>query len=229
MKLTTLLLTFLLGATAAFAQVKSSPSGPVPGDSFAGTYEGTVKGQRVVLDLKTAGGNFAGSLKHGEKTYQLTDGSFSGEGALSLSFDKDAKLVGKLQGDRIVGDLTVGTEKSPVELKTVVSSAAATPATPAPSSPAGDWEAVADANGQPFPFFLTIKVDGEKVTGGSNSQLGEATIKEGTWRDGKLTFQMEGTNGVISMNAVVVDGKLSGEFDYAGQLSGKWVAVRKNP
>jgi hypothetical protein len=95
-------------------------------------------------------------------------------------------------------------------------------------NPAGDWEAVADANGQPFPFFLTLKVDGEKVTGGSNSQLGEATIKEGTWKDGKLTFQLEGTNGIISMTATVVEGKLSGDFDYVGQLSGKWVAVRKN-
>jgi hypothetical protein len=31
------------------------------------------------------------------------------------------------------------------------------------------------------------------------------------------------------MSATVVEGKLSGDFDYAGQLSGKWVAVRKNP
>lgn len=229
MKLTTLLLTFLLGATAAFAQVPTSPSGPVPGDKFAGTYEGMVKDQHVVLDLKTKGGNFEGSLKRGDKTYQLTDGTFTGDGVISLGFDGGVKLAGKLQGDKIVGDLTVGTEKSPVELKTVVPAAAATPAAASSFNPAGDWEAVADANGQPFPFFLSIKVDGEKITGSSNSQLGEATIKEGTWKDGKLVFQMEGTNGVISMSAVVVEGKLSGEFDYAGQLSGKWVAVRKNP
>jgi hypothetical protein len=30
------------------------------------------------------------------------------------------------------------------------------------------------------------------------------------------------------MSAKVIDGKLSGEFDYSGQLQGKWVAVRKN-
>jgi hypothetical protein len=93
----------------------------------------------------------------------------------------------------------------------------------------GDWEAVADANGQPFPFLLTLKIEGERVTGGSSSQLGEASIKEGVWKDGKLSFQLEGTNGTITMSATVVEGKLSGEFDYAGQLSGKWVAVRKNP
>jgi hypothetical protein len=199
------------------------------GEKYDGTYEGTVKDQRVVLDLKTRGGNFAGSLKQGEKTYQLTDGTFTA-GTLSLAFDKDAKFVGKLQGDNLVGDLTVGTEKSPIEFKRAAAAAAA-PATPAtvaaPVNLSGDWEAVADANGQPFPFLLTLKIDGEKVTGGSSSQLGEANIKEGSWKDGKLVFQLEGTNGIISMSATVVDGKLAGEFDYAGQLSGKWVAVRK--
>jgi len=227
-KLTTLLLTFLLAATAAFAQAKTSPTLPVVGEKYDGTYEGMVKDQHVILVLKTKGGNFEGSLKEGEKTYQLSEGTFT-EGTLSLGFDKDVKLVGKLQGDKIVGDLTVGTEKSPVELKTVVPAVAATPATPAASTfnPNGDWEAVADANGQPFPFLLTLKVDGEKVSGGSSSQLGEGTIKEGTWKDGKLTFQIEGTNGTIAMSATVIDGKLAGEFDYAGQLQGKWVAVRK--
>lgn len=227
MKLTTLLLTLLLAATAAFAQAKSSPTLPVVGEKYDGTYEGTVKGQRVVLDLRTKGGNFEGSLKQGEKSYKLTDGTFT-QGMLSLAFDNDIKLVGKLEGDKIVGDLTMGTEKLPVELKTVVPAAAATSAPASTFSPSGDWEAVADANGQPFPFFLTLKVEGEKVTGGSSSQLGEGTIKEGSWKDGKLTFQIEGTNGTIAMSATVVEGKLSGEFDYAGQLSGKWVAVRKN-
>ena len=226
MKLTTLLLTFLLAATAAFAQAKSSPTLPVVGEKYDGTYEGTVKSQRVVLDLKTKGGNFEGSLKQGEKSYKLEEGTFS-EGTLSLGFDNGIKLVGKLQGDKIVGDLTMGTEKTPVELKTVVTAAAATSAPASTFSPAGEWEAVADANGQPFPFFLTLKVDGEKVSGGSSSQLGEGTIKDGTWKDGKLTFQIEGTNGTIAMSATVVDGKLTGEFDYVGQLQGKWVAVRK--
>ncbi len=92
----------------------------------------------------------------------------------------------------------------------------------------GNWEAVADANGQPFPFSLTLKIDGETVTGGSSSQLGDSVIKSGTWKDGKLAFTLEGQNGVVTLSAVVVDGKLSGEFDYSGQLQGKWVAVKKN-
>jgi hypothetical protein len=223
-KLITLLLTLLLGATVAFAQ-GTPAAGPT---SIVGNYEGSMKGQPVALEIRNNNGKLEGRLKNGEKAYELTEAAVNGEGTLSLTFGKDGKLDGKTDGSKITGNWIVGAEKSPVELKRVGAAAPATvPTAAAPINLSGDWEAVADANGQPFPFLLTLKVDGEKVTGGSNSQLGEATIKEGTWKDGKLVFQMEGTNGIISMSATVVDGKLAGEFDYAGQLQGKWVAVRK--
>jgi hypothetical protein len=86
---------------------------------------------------------------------------------------------------------------------------------------------VADAQGQPFPFLLTLKVDGEKVTGSSSSQLGTSPITSGTWKDGKLAIVLEGGAGQIAMGATMIEGKLSGEFDFAGQLSGKWVAIKK--
>ena len=224
MKLITLLFTFLLGATAAFAQ--GSPG-------IVGNYEGSLKGEAVTLEVKNTDGKLGGRLKNGEKSYELTDVAVNGEGTLSLTFGKDGKLDGKTDGTKITGNWIVGAEKSPIELKRVAAAVAAAPsAVPAEAGAVnlnGDWEAVADANGQPFPFLLTLKVEGERVTGGSSSQLGEASIKEGVWKDGKLSFQLEGTNGTITMSATVVEGKLSGEFDYAGQLSGKWVAVRKNP
>ena len=241
MKFTTLLLTFLLGATVAFAQGTPAPAGlPAMVEKFNGTYEGTAKGQPVSLDLKTKDGKFEGRLRNGEKSYDLTEGAVAGDGKLSLSFGKDAKLNGKVEGDKLVGEMIVGAEKTPIELKKGSGAAAApavSSATPAassatPAAPAvnlnGEWEGMADANGQPFPFLLTLKVDGETVTGTSSSQLGEASVKSGTWKDGRLSFQLEGTNGVIAMSATVVEGKLSGEFDYAGQLQGKWVAVKKN-
>ena len=219
MKLITLLLTLLVGATAAFAQ--GNPT------DIAGNYEGNMKGQSVALEIRNNNGKIEGRLKNGEKGYDLTEVAVNGEGTLSLTFGKDGKLDGKTDGSKITGNWIVGAEKSPIELKRVA--AAATTTAAAPANPSGDWEAVADANGQPFPFFLTLKIEGEKVSGGSSSQLGEGTIKDGTWKDGKLSFQIEGTNGTIAMSATVIDGKLSGEFDYSGQLQGKWVAVRKNP
>ena len=231
MKIATLLLTFLLGATVAFAQ--GSPALPASMDKLTGNYEGTVKGQteKVRLELKPADGKL-GRLQVGEKTYDVTEGLI-GDGTFSLGFGKDGKLTGKMNGDLLTGDLLLGSEKKAIELKKVPAETAAATATVAAGRGevdlSGQWEAVADANGQPFPFLLTLKIEGEKVSGASSSQLGEATIKEGTWKDGKLAFSLENQNGIITMNAVVVEGKLSGEFDYAGQMQGKWVAVRKNP
>lgn len=222
MKLITLLLTLLLGATVGFAQATPAAQST----DIAGNYEGTMKGQPVALEIRKNNGKIEGRLKNGEKAYELTGAAVNAEGTLQLNFGKDAKIDGKTDGATITGNWIAGAEKSPIELKRVA--AAATPATAAaPVNLSGEWDAVADANGQPFPFALTLKVDGEKVTGGSSSQLGESTIKDGSWKDGKLVFQLEGQNGTISMSATVVDGKLAGEFDYAGQLSGKWVAVRK--
>lgn len=221
-----LTLTFLLGSIVAFAQ----------GPNVTGTYEGMVKvpngpEQKLSLELKSEGTKVTGHAQHGDKKIDITEGKFE-NGTLTLVFDsKDHTFVGKVDGDTIKGEAGDGAQKIPLELKKVTPSAAAAPAAAAPAAGAvnlnGQWEAVADANGQPFPFLLTIKVEGETVTGGSSSQLGEATLK-GTWKDGKLVFQVEGQNGTINMSATVVDGKLSGEYDYSGQLQGKWVAVKKN-
>ncbi|MCA1576846.1 MAG: hypothetical protein LC794_05710 [Acidobacteria bacterium] len=227
MKYTILLtLTLLLGASVAFAQ--GTPAAPQsPG--IVGSYEGTLKNQPVTFDVKTVEGKLRGQLKTADKSYELTEAAVNGEGLVSLTFGKDGKLEGKTDGNKINGNWIAGTEKSPIELKKI--QAAAVPANPASVAPfnlSGQWEAVADANGQPFPFLLTLKVEGESVTGSSSSQLGEAAIKDGSWKDGKLAFTLAGSNGDIVMAATVVEGKLTGEFDYSGQLQGKWVAVRKN-
>jgi len=234
-----LTLTFLLGSIIAIAQ--TAPA------NISGTYEGMVKRpgataeEKVSLELKSEGGKITGRATHGNMTADVTDGKLE-NGMLTLSFGKDAKFVARVDGDKLVGETVHGTEKMSMELKKVTPAAApaatapgaAAPAAAAPAGPPaefslnGQWDAVADANGQPFPFLLTLKVDGENVSGSSSSQLGEATVKSGTWKDGRLSFQLEGSNGTISMSATVVEGKLSGEFDYSGQLQGKWVAVRKN-
>ncbi|HEU4932298.1 MAG TPA: hypothetical protein VFT48_09465 [Pyrinomonadaceae bacterium] len=221
-----LALTFLLGSFVALAQ------GPT------GKYEGTVKKpggaeEKIALELKSEGAKVTGRAIHGDKSIDITDGKFE-NGTLTLGFGKDHSFVGKVDGEKIIGEAADGAQKIPLELKKVTPAAAAAPptSTAAPAADAvnltGQWEAVADANGQPFPFLLVLKIDGETVTGSSSSQLGESTLKSGSWKDGKLVFQLEGQNGVISMSATVVEGKLSGEYDYSGQLQGKWVAVKKN-
>jgi hypothetical protein len=229
-----LTLTFLLGSIVAFAQ--GTPN-------LNGTYEGMVKMPnmpegKVSIELKSEGGKITGRAMHGPKTIEISEAKLE-NGTLTLHFDKDHAFVGKVDGDKLVGEVSDGAQKFPIELKKVTPAAAAAPATaaapagaPAAAAAAvnldGQWDAIADANGQPFPFLLTLKVEGDKVTGSSSSQLGESVVKDGSWKDGKLMFQLEGQNGTISMSATVIEGKLSGEFDYAGQLQGKWVAQKKN-
>ncbi|HKG46300.1 MAG TPA: hypothetical protein VKB02_06220 [Pyrinomonadaceae bacterium] len=226
-----LTITFLLGSIIAIAQT-------APAD-ISGTYEGMVKRpgataeEKVSLELKSEGGKITGRATHGDKSMAVSDGKLE-NGTLTLNFGPDAKIVGKVDGDKLTGEAIHGTDKIPLELKKVTTAAATTPASPDVAvgrgavNLNGQWEAVADANGQPFPFLLTLKIDGESVTGTSSSQLGDATIKGGTWKDGKLAIQLEGSSGTIALSAIVVEGKLSGEFDYAGQMQGKWVAVKKN-
>ena len=177
-----LTLTFLLGSVIAFAQ-----TGP---SDISGTYEGMVKRpgttteEKVSIELKSDAGKITGRAVHGDKTMTATDGKLE-NGTLTLNFGPDAKFTGKLDGDKLVGEAVHGTNKMPMELKKVTTAAVAT--TPPASADVaagrgavsldGQWEAVADANGQAFPFALTLKVDGDTVTGNSSSQLGDATIK----------------------------------------------------
>jgi hypothetical protein len=222
-------LTFVLGAAVAMAQ-----------DTLSGKYEGTLKtagaaDEKVSLELKNEGGKVTGRLMKGETAIDISEGTLAAA-KLTLKLGaaaKDGMVSAVVEGDKITGDWTAGAAKRTIELKKVTAEAAAAPPkTSAESAPAftlnGEWDGVADAQGQPFPFLLKLKVEGETVTGTSSSQLGESQVKNGSWKDGKLVFELEGQNGVISMSATVVEGKLSGEFDFAGQLQGKWVAVKKN-
>jgi hypothetical protein len=216
--LLTFALTFLLGGIVAVAQ------GGAAASNISGTYEGMVK--------RPGGRKITGHATHGQMSAEVTDAKLE-NGTLTLSFGKDAMFVAKVDGDKLIGEAIHGTEKIQMELKKVTPPAAAAAAVAAAPAAAavnlnGQWDGVADANGQPFPFLLTLKVDGENVTGNSSSQLGEATVKAGSWKNGKLSIQLEGQNGVITLSGTVIDGKLSGEYDYAGELQGRWVAVKKN-
>ena len=207
--------TLVLGVSAAFGQ-----------DTVSGKYEGTLKtagaaDEKVSLDLKNDGGKVSGRLMKGQTAIDISEGTLA-ESKLSLKLGaaaKDGTISAVVAGEKITGDLTAGAKKGALELTKVKAGGAA-----AAVNLNGEWDGVADAQGQPFPFVLTLKIDGETVTGTSSSQLGESQIKNGTWKDGKLVFELEGQNGVISMSATVIEGKLSGDFDFAGQLQGKWVA-----
>lgn len=200
---------------------------PTP-DPFVGKFKGTAKmgpaEVGVTLETKFADGKFSGRAVTANNEYPITSGELAG-GKLTLKFgsgDNTASLTLQSVGDKLVGEWIRGDQKGTVELKRVTAAeSAAADALP------GEWDAVADAQGQAFPFTLVLKVDGEKVTGSSSSQLGNSQISSGLWKEGKLTIVLDGSSGAIGLVAAMVDGKLVGEYDFAGQLQGKWVAVKK--
>jgi hypothetical protein len=44
-----------------------------------------------------------------------------------------------------------------------------------------------------------------------------------------LAVVLDSANGQVALVGTMVDGKLVGDFDYNGQLQGKWVATKKKP
>ncbi len=222
-KLVTVFALLLLASLTLRAQTQQSAA-----DQFVGNYKGTAKmgsGEMdVTLEIKSANGKISGRAVAAETEYQIAFGEIIG-GKLALKFRTGvdgASLTLQQSENKLVGDWISGAQKGTVELKKIAAE---------PSMAeflTGDWNGTADANGQPFAFALTLKVEGEKVTGSSSSELGQSTISTGSWKDGKLVFVLD-SSPQIAMVATIVDGKLVGDFDYAGQMTGKWAAVKKKP
>jgi len=237
-------------ALASLAQAQTPPTS----DPLSGKFEGMVNGARGVdtrltLEIINNRGKVSGRFVTPQGASEISKGKFErGKLTLKLGTGKTAgRITAQLHDDKLTGEWIEGKQKRSIELSKVpvvavvtapvaapvVASDPAPVAAPAPAPVAavylaGDWDAVADAQGG-FPFTLSLKVDGEKVTGESSSSLGAGTISNGTWKDGKLVFQLDTPSGAVAMNAVMQDGGLVGEFDFAGQLQGRWVAKKRTP
>ena len=211
---------FFMALTAAGQQ--SSSAQPNAQGSLTGKYEGIAKDStdevKATLDLVDESGKFSGALTTPLGMFKLVKGQMV-DGVLSLEFETKGpphKLTLRQKDDKLVGTLLDGVKTADIELRKA-----------AKDELSGEWDAAADAQGQAFPFTLTLKLDGDKVTGSSSSELGNSTISSGTFKDGKLALVLESANGQTALIGAMVDGKLVGDYDYNGQLSGKWVATKK--
>ena len=100
---------------------------------------------------------------------------------------------------------------------------------PAAVNIAGKWTVTIDLQGQQRTSNLDLKVEGTKLTGTINSELGEAQLA-GEFADGKLKFgfTMEANGTPLQVGfvgAVQKDGTLAGTLDF-GQGEIPWTAVR---
>ncbi len=189
---------------------------------LTGKYEGVAKSagreMTVTLELVDNDGAFSGSVVTPYGKFKVVKGKLVDD-LLTLETEGNGttgEFSLKVKDDKLVGELRAKGGVGTIELHRV-----------GPDEISGEWDAAADAQGQAFPFTLSLKVDGEKVTGSSDSQLGHAIVSSGVWKDGKLSLVLDAATGPVGLVASLTDGKLVGDYDYAGQLQGKWVAIRK--
>jgi len=229
----------LLSVASAF----NKPANP-PGqgeDKLSGKYEGVAKSEQLgdiplTVEIKNTGGKLSGKIDTPQGPAAITGGTFD-NGKIVMKFDaggNEGTVTATLDGDKISGKWELGGQGGSLELKragassTPAASKPATSAAPAAGDPiSGEWDAVADANGSQFPFTLKLKLEGDKVTGSSDSAQGSAPLSKGSFAGGKLSFSIDTPNGAIAMTAMLKDGKLAGDFDFAGQMAGKWEAKKK--
>jgi hypothetical protein len=195
-----------------------------PQASWAGKYEGIIKNdlgeqQKLTLDLMEDAGKYSGTFNTNKGSFKILKGQMA-NGTLTLDIEKpgggSAPMAFKKSPEGLTATFTEAGKNITIDFRKA-----------AADEISGEWEAVADAQGQAVPFTLVLKLDGEKLTGSSNSQLGSSTVSSGTWKDGKLAVVLDTGGGNITLVATMVEGKLSGEYDYMGQGSGKWVAQKK--
>ena len=195
-----------------------------PQASLTGKYEGMVKDdsgqpQKVTLDLVADSGKYSGTFTTQKGSFKILKGQMANE-TLTLEIEKPGGTSGPMALKKSAAGLMTtfmdGGKSVTIDFRKAVA-----------DEISGEWEAVADAQGESVPFTLVLKLDGEKLTGSSSSQLGSSTVSAGTWKDGKLAVVLDTGGGNITLVATMVEGKLSGEYDYMGQGSGKWVAQKK--
>ncbi len=228
--ITLLVIVLLAGASAVAAQTA---------DTISGKYEGVARGAEIgempiTAEIKNEGGKLTGKIETAQGPAMITSGSIAGD-MVTLKLDiggNELLVTAKLQGNKLVGEWELAGQKGTIDL-TRKDVAAATPAAPAAAAPAsgdvisGEWAGTADVQGTSVPFTLRLKLEGDKVTGESESPQGKAAISKGSWANDKLNLVIDTEMGPITLNAMIKEGKLVGDIDVASQVQGKWEAKKK--
>lgn len=240
-RIITLLSVALLVFTSSVAFGASfNPQAKPASDPVSGKYEGVAKSDQIgdvpiTVEIKNDNGKLSGKIETPQGPSQITSGTFA-DGKITMKFDaggSEGTVDATLNGDKISGKWSLSGMGGPLELKRAGTAVAANPAPTTPmAAPAGDpltgeWSASADAQGMTIPFTLNLKLEGDKVTGTSASDQGTTSLSKGAWSNNKLTFTLDTPNGAIGFTAMLKEGKLVGEFDFAGQMTGKWEAKKK--
>lgn len=235
-KIMTLLLMALLVAASA-TSLAATFNNSIGEDKLSGKYEGVAKNDQMgdiplTVELKNDNGKLSGKMDIPTGTANITSGTYA-DGKIMMKFDaggQEGTINGTVDGDKITGKWELAGQTGTFELKKVGAMASAAPkadAAPAGDPVSGDWDAEADAQGNAIPFTLKLKLEGDKVTGSSESAMGAAPLSKGSYVGGKLTFNLDIPQGSITFTGMVKEGNINGEFEIPGMGAGKWKAKKK--
>jgi hypothetical protein len=212
-----------------------SQSDPISGD-WDVIFKVESSSTPATMNLKVEGGKVTGTANSAHTgPGVIRDGSwennklrfmvdFKAHESIEISGTlKDGMLTGEFRTEGFVSNWE-GKRKAPTSEKTAPADQSVAPSGDPVS---GNWDAALEAQSKTFRVMFMFKLEGNKVTGNSKSDLvGENPISDGAWVDNKLTFTMPGPHGPIHFSGALTDGKLAGEF-LMGQMKGKWDAERK--
>jgi hypothetical protein len=202
-------------------------------DDLGGTWEGVSKGSNgevpVKIELLTAGGKITGSINAPTIVVAVTNGTIEGD---VVKFVLDAGgMAGTMTGKLVAPGKLEGAWEISSESGTVVltKAGAASAASAGTVTLGGEWAGEAMVQGQAMPITLLIKVDGETVSGEIQSAMGRTPFTSASYKDGLLSFTFPYAGGEpVSMGGKILDGKLTGVFDYnSGEAQGTWWAAKK--
>jgi hypothetical protein len=211
----------------------------------SGKYEGNAKGAGIgevplTAEIKVDNGKVTGKLDIPQGTATIMSGTYA-DGKLTMKVDAagtELTINGTFKDDKIIGNWALEGQTGIIELTKIgrdLVSISPQYRTPPASKPAaggdpvtGEWAASADAGGTTLHFTMKLKLEGDKVIGSTESAQGSLPISKGSYVGDKLTFTLDTPNGPIVLMGIIKDGKLTGDLNFAGQMTGKWEAKKKN-
>jgi len=101
---------------------------------------------------------------------------------------------------------------------------------PKAANVSGAWESTIETPQGPGTSTLTLKQDGESITGTEAGQMGEIALKGSVKGDTityALTLDFGGQQFTLTYTGKVNGDAISGTVDFGGMASGAWTAKRK--
>ena len=227
---------WVLGLSFVVAALSGSPAALEAADApqIAGTWKVLVEGERdYILELKTEGEKVSGTfISPRSGRYPIESGKYSG-GKLRIEVPRRGEeatrvfvIEAEWKGERFEGTLHVNGEGAGTLTVTREKR---------PASLAGKWKVLSKtSDGQEYESEMDLTEAEGRLRGKATSELGTIDLRELSFEDNKLSFQItlpiQGNDTAFQVNAELKDEKtLEGRWKVRdADITGEWIAARES-